>query len=239
MPRAAVLALLASLCGVGLPQQPQHCEGTAQCDSAAGSVDAACGADGEELFTEVPMKGMHILRAVPSSALPHTGVPACPMFELEVYADGMRQLRSPDPLTVRCRDSLASVVTRLKASVRRVREGSPGRDIPPEGSVARHELAANVGFDRWEFYTAHGERAGTAVEGLLRCGSMLAFEGGLFLWPGVRVGYRRTVGSDPLFGDITLITQSLQPLVFLVDPLLSAPECAHIIALTGPILEVR
>ena len=146
MPRAATTLLLASLCGVGLPQRPREAgAGTEECGNAALSV---CGSEHEELFTEVPMKGMHILRAVPSSTLPHTGVPACPLFELEVHADGMRELRSEERLTVRCGDTLDSAVTQLKASVQRVRQGALGKDIPPVGSVARHELGRSTGFDR-------------------------------------------------------------------------------------------
>jgi hypothetical protein len=34
--------------------------------------------------------------------------------------------------------------------------------------------------------------------GLLRCERALAFEGGHFLWSGVRLGYRRNVGHDPV-----------------------------------------
>ena len=106
------------------------------------------------------------------------------------------------------------------------------------GPMARSSCASATGSDQ--------ERSPSVLCGtplrdtasLLRCPWLLAFEGGLFIWPGVRLGHRRTVGSDPAFGDITLVTQSLQPLVFLVDPLLTDAECAHIIAATTPSLEV-
>ena len=54
----------------------------------------------------------------------------------------------------------------------------------------------------------------------------------------MRLGFRRPVHllGDETFQQVTLITQSLQPLVFLVDPLLSDAECAHIINVTEPTL---
>ena len=39
-----------------------------------------------------------------------------------------------------------------------------------------------------------------------------------------------------LCGPITLTTRSLQPLVFLVEPLLTHAECAHVINITTPML---
>ena len=103
--------------------------------------------------------------------------------------------------------------------------------------MARLELESREGYERWGFFTPRGTPLRDTAS-LLRCPRLLAFEGALFIWPGVRLGHRRTVGSDPAFGDITLVTQSLQPLVFLVDPLLTDAECAHIIAATTPSLEV-
>ena len=221
---AALLALLAP----ALPQQPQP----ATCETGGTAV---CGAEGEELFSETPLRGLHVLHVLPSAALPHCGAAACPMFELELFVDGKKELRAARRVTVECGATLDDVAGLLKAAVLGVREEPGGRSSrsPPQGSIARYELEVRAGRDRWAFYTPHGEPV-RSVAGLLRCNRMLAFEGGLFLWPGVRVGFRRVVGTDPLFGTITLVTRSLRPLVFLVEPLLSEEECAHIIAVAEP-----
>jgi hypothetical protein len=320
--RVVQLVLLLLLCGGGLPQQQQQEQQQQNFDdrsqpcraAAAAATAAACGEAGEELFGEAPMRGMHILRAVPSSAVPHCGVAACPLFELELWVDGMRELAASHRLTVDCRNATrASVTALLAAAVRRVRVSEAGLRIPPEGSVARHVLETNRGFsgsqagqdegneEEWGFYSPHGAHVsatgiasttgdgggGSWAAGLLRCERMLAFEGGLFIWPGVRVGYRRTVqllpvgdggsGLDPVdlpmppshgkpergheteaeaeaeaeeqpsrrcgaagAGSVTMVTQSLQPLAFLIDALtlISSQECDHIIAATTPILEI-
>lgn len=57
------------------------------------------------------------------------------------------------------------------------------------------------------------------------------------MWPGIRVGYNRTVYGDELFPDVTITTLSLQPLLFKVNPLLSIQECADIVATAEPELE--
>lgn len=202
-----------------------------------------CGTGEEEVFTQaVPMRGMHILRAVPSSAVPHCGVPACPLFELEVWVDGLRELQlAPSHysgrLTVDCRNATpAAVKTLLTQPIRSARSSGVGLEIPPEGSVARHALQSNPGVgeltrpgrenakgeettqsaNEWGFYTPRGHRIRAAegplnidatgsnrrgaatsrvgfAEGFLQCEWTLAFENGLFMWPGVQVGYRRTI----------------------------------------------
>lgn len=40
--------------------------------------------------------------------------------------------------------------------------------------------------------------------------------------------------NDPAFGDVTLTTLSLQPLVFTIDPLLTVAECEHVIERARP-----
>lgn len=78
-------------------------------------------------------------------------------------------------------------------------------------------------------------------------GLVLVFEGGQFLWPGVRIGFERTVelysimpDTSPDMGDkkqvVTLETLSLEPLVLSVKGFLSVEECDHIQEKASPSL---
>ena len=206
-------------------------EGT--CDSAREAHDRVCGPAEEELLSDVALRGLHVLRAVPSPRIPHCGVAACPMFEVEVHVDGVVGAALERRLTVLCDSTLENVTAQLKAVVMTARADPDAPHQLPRDTVARYEADARDGLDRWAIYSPRGELLQRA-EQLLRCPRMLAFEGGLFVWPGVRVGYSRTVGFDPVLGDITLVTRSLQPLIFLVDPLLSDDECQHIMSVAEP-----
>lgn len=232
MPRALLLhctALCAVLTHSAVPPPP---EGT--CAAGGEAQDQVCGPAEDELLSDVPLRGLHVLRAVPSSRIPHCGVAACPMFEVEVYIDGMGGVAAlKQRLTVLCDSTLENVTAQLKMAVMAARAEPDAPHQLPRDTVARYETEARGGLDRWAMYSPRGDPVRFA-EQLLRCPRMLAFEGGLFVWPGVRVGYSRTVGFDPQFGAITLVTRSLQPLIFLVDPLLSDDECRHIISIAEP-----
>lgn len=105
---------------------------------------------------------------------------------------------------------------------------------------AYYELANRAGVNRWVFYTVGGSLLGQTevVPALQACGVVYAFEGGNFVWPGVRIGHNVTLSTDdPDFGDVTLTTLSLQPLVFTMDPLLTKKECRHIIKKATPEME--
>ena len=92
---------------------------------------------------------------------------------------------------------------------------------------------------RWQLYTPGGSQLSREPEpgklprllsGLQQCGTAYMFEGGLFLWPGIRPGYRLTLPSPmPGLSDITITTLSLQPRAFRIEPLLTPAECAQII----------
>eukprot|EP01043_Picozoa_sp_COSAG02_P004751 COSAG02_NODE_126_length_34895_cov_10.960886_3_plen_430_part_00 len=197
-------------------------------------LDQVCGPAEDELLSDVPLRGLHVLRAVPSPRIPHCGVAACPMFEVEVHVDGMAGVAAlKQRLTVLCDSTLENVTAQLKVAVMAARAEPDAPHQLPRDTVARYEADSRDGLDRWAMYSPRGEPVQFA-EQLLRCPRTLAFEGGLFVWPGVRVGYSRTVGFNPQFGAITLVTRSLQPLIFLVDPLLSDHECKHVVSIAEP-----
>jgi prolyl 4-hydroxylase len=97
----------------------------------------------------------------------------------------------------------------------------------------------------WAIFSAQGERLasedqeGDNVSLLAAHGLLLVFQGGQFLWPGVRLGFERTVdlysimppGSPKLSypeRTVVLETLSLVPLVLSVKGFLSEEECEHI-----------
>ena len=78
----------------------------------------------------------------------------------------------------------------------------------------------------WSIFTERGERINSLRE-LLSAPTALIYEGGVFIWPGVRVGHRQLV---PLANSKTAVmeTLSLRPLVFSIDDFLSESECDYI-----------
>ena len=105
-------------------------------------------------------------------------------------------------------------------------------------------------FQPWAMFTPLGHRV---VDGdveeqdadelilqvLLHYQTLLVYEGGQFVWPGIAIGYERNIPlysvmppEDPVSEDqhriVTLKTMSLHPLVFMVDGFLSDEECDYI-----------
>lgn len=102
----------------------------------------------------------------------------------------------------------------------------------------------------WSMFTPRGERLVGAddkipdeerlVEQLFRTGMMIIMEGGTWIWPGVRIGFKRNVDiysimpGLPSSGDvaegrkIVIDTLSLRPLVVSVEGFMTKEECRHI-----------
>ena len=95
----------------------------------------------------------------------------------------------------------------------------------------------------WSIYTPEGEllmQEGdqhAEMQGLVQVGMVMLFQGGQFIWPGVEIGFQRTIdlykvipgaGPDVLGSkqrQATLETLSLEPLVFSVEGFLDDNEC--------------
>jgi prolyl 4-hydroxylase len=87
------------------------------------------------------------------------------------------------------------------------------------------------------------------MEGFAKMGMVLVFQGGQFIWPGVRIGFKRTIqlysimpaGSPPMDPSknrtATLETLSLEPLVFSVEGFLEDHECDWIQQEATPTLQ--
>ena len=88
----------------------------------------------------------------------------------------------------------------------------------------------------WGLFTATGDSI-TTLAAALAAPTVLVYEGGSFIWPGVRVGHRQPVpmvGVNGKRGSVEMETLSLQPLVFAIDDFLSLDECAYIRAYPEP-----
>jgi len=71
------------------------------------------------------------------------------------------------------------------------------------------------------------------LEAVLSAPTVLVYEGGAFIWPGVRVGHRQPVTiitGNPAEPPVSyaMETLSLRPLVFALDDFLSLGECDYI-----------
>ena len=152
--------------------------------------------------------------------------------------------RSPAVSTLRAPRSL----TELRAHVERV----TGIDKGPHSAKARAHQTKRckhyAGLHRcfvqhpWRMYGAHGGGAGSeqggfrdsataAVDSLRKAhsGVVLVFEGGTFMYPGIKVGYERVLpgllaqeaeteaAAEPAGEPLKLVTVSMLPLVFRID----------------------
>jgi prolyl 4-hydroxylase len=97
----------------------------------------------------------------------------------------------------------------------------------------------------WTTYTPQGERVSTeidaetnSIESLRQAGMFLVFQGGQWIWPGVRKGFMRQVRlDDEGRNNVTLETLSLHPLVLSVKGFLTMDECHEIQTQAGPTMQ--
>jgi prolyl 4-hydroxylase len=95
----------------------------------------------------------------------------------------------------------------------------------------------------WTTYTPLGERLSTeidvgtsSIEALKQAGMFLVFQGGQWIWPGVRKGFLRQIRLDE-GQNATLETLSLHPLVLSVKGFLTMDECNEIQTQAGPTIQ--
>jgi hypothetical protein len=72
----------------------------------------------------------------------------------------------------------------------------------------------------------------STVPAVVRARTVILFEGGQWMWPGLRVGRLTTVGGIPDIGSAVLETLSLQPTVLAVRGFLLPAECDLLIGLS-------
>eukprot|EP00123_Amoebidium_parasiticum_P006469 comp17413_c0_seq1/m.16772 comp17413_c0_seq1/g.16772 ORF comp17413_c0_seq1/g.16772 comp17413_c0_seq1/m.16772 type:complete len:467 (-) comp17413_c0_seq1:626-2026(-) len=78
----------------------------------------------------------------------------------------------------------------------------------------------------WKFFTPNGTIISTPAH-MQEVAVVLLYEGGQFMWPGVHVGFKRTVEVD--IGTVTLTTISMEPLVLNLDRFLLPEEADAIV----------
>ena len=208
-----------------------------------------CGPEGMEHLSELPSQGMHVLLlASEPTACEAAGGTA---LRLKVYADGVAS-DEPSALELPCDlddAALEPLLSELRGKVeaarplvhaRLLRERKLSRD-----SAKHSRQSADARLEDWRFYSPFGSELrspASLLSALLQCRAAYVFEGGAWVWPGIRVGHRRVLQSTSQSGGaestlVAMTTQALQPLVFLVEPLLSEDECEWIMRGVEPSME--
>lgn len=94
---------------------------------------------------------------------------------------------------------------------------------------------------RWQIYSSDGTRRYHNIDLLISMstenptGTSLLYTGGIFFWPGVKVGHERFVSGIQGFADsgnkrLRLKTLSLRPLIFEIHDFITMQECDHLIS---------
>lgn len=209
-----------------------------------------CGPAGGTYLSSLPAVGLHVISAPDGACGGGSDVAT-----LSVFIDGLA-VKASEAVTLRdisC-DAAGSLEDWLLAALRPRVDSQRmvqmemlfnfGR-MAPEVLQAIMELQKPPPRRTWRLFSPHGTPLTTveaAVRAIRDCGTILCYEGGSFIWPGVEVGHVRTL-HDATAGDgagssgsadVTLTTLSLQPLAFSVDRLMSDEECEWIIKSAGP-----
>lgn len=205
-------------------------------DARSTQSPPTCGA--AELFASVPVRGLHLVCVDESPT--RDG-----FVRVTIFPQSRNESVGNEPTSWSFEHARANVALdrayddeAAYKSLRLVLEQSEAI-----GSGLRSQQSANA----WAFFTPTGEAIGTRVgsapdtvkgslEALLWTPTALLFEGGIFMWPGVRVGYRQDVhllGSSSSFHrsdarTVTLETLSMEPLVLAIDNFLDMKECDYI-----------
>ena len=217
----------------------------------------------DEHLSELPMLGMHVLRARDGAGCDGSGAEDAAL--LDVYVDGLQKdlfvredySRAAPSLELACPGGpQSSVAVSARAWLLRPLQKIVGRHRPRlvdrlvqkkrlTQQAARELLNSTAAFDsdaalrRWRVFTPHGDGVTLVrkaiVQALAECDTLYVFEGGRFAWPGVSVGFKRTItlrADDAT--DAVATTFSLMPLVLSVEGLLTNAECDQIIAEAEP-----
>jgi hypothetical protein len=167
--------------------------------------ETVCGTADQEHFSESVHQGMHILQL--PAELQVDGAACAEKLDkvsLTIHVDGVRA-DAPAAVQLKCGDSLDKLTKKLKAVVEIER---PKITEEWRSAILTSELAEKKSLHYWKYYTPRGVPISTAAQ-LLRCGTAYAYQGGNFLWPGIRVGHNFTAGTVDGFGAVKFETMSL------------------------------
>jgi len=92
-----------------------------------------------------------------------------------------------------------------------------GLDLESRLGRKREDGLANVWLD-WGMFTPQGHQV-TDLAFVRQGGDqpVLIYEGGLFIWPAIRIGHQRVVEGIHKLGTVNMTTLSVTPLVFAID----------------------
>ena len=88
----------------------------------------------------------------------------------------------------------------------------------------------------WRLFTPEGDVI-ASMNGILQSTTVFVFEGGQFIWPGVKIGHKFQIRNINGWGDVQAETLSLTPLVFRINEFISDEECELIKELSTPHLK--
>jgi prolyl 4-hydroxylase len=171
-----------------------------------------------ELLADEDVPGMHLLCVQRTP----TGLFAT------AFMDGRNASSAAGPITA---SAPAEDFQALRTTLEKAMGLAPEGRRDPNGP--RGQATPNT-FQPWALFTPQG----LAVESLLDlaegANDVLLFEGGSFIWPGVREGHvTRVTGVDGL-ENVAMRTLSMSPLVFSVEGFLRPEECRHIRERSAP-----
>ena len=199
-----------------------------------------CGPPGMEHLSDAPAQGLHVLTAVDVNKCDEGAV----TFRVTVAIDGFAPLAAAPMVQVSCaaaQDSHAAEEWLFEAVRQLVEVGRPRlhQRLAAVGqltALAVDELGEFADVEDtvgWGFFTPYGTPLPTpasAMRAFRECGTLYVVEGGVFVWPGIRIGHNITLPTDdPYFGEVTMTTLSLVPRVFTIEPLLTQDECEWIV----------
>tara|TARA_B110000208_G_scaffold190058_1_gene253042 strand:- start:3445 stop:4923 length:1479 start_codon:yes stop_codon:yes gene_type:complete len=204
---------------------------------ACGPMDAVHTTDG------VPAQGLHVIRLYSDpTASGGAAANASDAFEgvtktAYTFVDGVTTKSPPMMDVPQPRTSMTDWFQSLRTTVelqrpalhKRLQEDSLLSSFVA-GELKSGELKTEAA--QWRAYSPYGtplKKPEDFTHALHECGTVYVFEGGSFMWPGVQVGYNRTL-QDTSGWEVRLTTMSLQPLAFTLEGLLSDAECDAVVS---------
>ncbi|RLN71985.1 hypothetical protein BBJ28_00000979 [Nothophytophthora sp. Chile5] len=220
-----VLALLAAAAAALLrdPQHVQHAVARALQDlnlssaaysQALDAADVDCASAHQFLTDVMPVKGFHVLCIETTPSNTCVALPG-------VAGGSGGPLRTSNDCVETAVD-LVSFTQAVEVELLQI--------PPPQDEYARQFKQSTA------YFTPDGQRLDKKLS-QLRDRIVFLFEGGQFIWPGVRIGHKTLVKDTYGRGDLELETISMTPLVFSVEEFLRDDEIDVILELSTPHLK--
>ena len=189
-----------------------------------------CNSDNLSQFLhDEPMKGLHIL------CFPQED----DQNKITIYkhaSQKQQQQQQQSPILSSSIDSFDGLKSFLNENVgiemynRDTSTKQPWAIFSTNGKQLVHEVSNNNEYNKDQ-----------VINVLKEHGMVLLFEGGSWLWPGVKIGFQRTIeiddGNTSTKRNITIETLSLYPLVLSVEGFIHDHECTHVQDMAEPSIQ--